>query len=100
MFQRHGIDFCCGGDKALSVACDEHNVDFNTVIEELEQARESGETTENFSDWAPDFLADYIVNQHHAYAKKVIPQLNAFAKKVAKVHGEGHPVPAHSSCNE
>jgi len=61
------------------------------VIKELEQACGSGDTVENFNDWAPDFLADYIVNQHHAYAKRVIPQLNAFTEKVARVHGGRQP---------
>ncbi|QLQ06588.1 MAG: DUF542 domain-containing protein [Anaerolineae bacterium] len=26
LFERHGIDFCCGGDKPLTTACAEHGV--------------------------------------------------------------------------
>ncbi|MCF7804662.1 MAG: iron-sulfur cluster repair di-iron protein [Candidatus Marinimicrobia bacterium] len=91
VFQRHRIDFCCGGNKPLREACEEKNVNVQTVVGDLEQIHDSGGVTENYNEWAPDFLADYIVNQHHAYARQVIPQLNAFAEKVARVHGDRHP---------
>lgn len=91
VFQRYGIDFCCGGDIALTQACAENNVDVNTVVRDLQQVFKSAETREDYNQWGLDFLAEYIVNQHHAYAKQVIPQLNAFAEKVARVHGDRHP---------
>nr|MBP9186770.1 hemerythrin domain-containing protein [Bacteroidia bacterium] len=38
-----------------------------------------------------DFLADYILNTHHTYVRKNLPDLVAYAKKVAEVHGSQHP---------
>jgi len=91
VFQRYGIDFCCGGDKAVSTACAEKDVDVETVASELAEIGNSNGPVENYTEWAPDFLADYIVNQHHTYAKRVIPQITQFANKVARVHGDRHP---------
>jgi regulator of cell morphogenesis and NO signaling len=44
-----------------------------------------------YNDWNLDFLADYIVNTHHSYVKKIIPDVRSYAEKVAKVHGAHHP---------
>lgn len=54
---------------------------------------QSKTTTNNnaYNDWNLDFLADYIVNNHHSYVRKYLPELLAFSLKVAKVHGERHP---------
>ena len=91
VFKRYDIDFCCGGDIALTQACADKDADVNAVIRDLQQVSESESTSENYDQWNLDFLAEYIVNEHHGYAKQVIPQLNAFAEKVARVHGDRHP---------
>ena len=44
-----------------------------------------------YNDWSLDFLADYIVNTHHSYVRKSLPDLRAYAAKVASVHGDRHP---------
>src|SRR5690606_26303918 len=44
-----------------------------------------------YNDWNLDFLADYIVNTHHSYVKKTIPDLRNYSQKVAQVHGAHHP---------
>lgn len=38
-----------------------------------------------------DFLADYIVNTHHAYVLDAFVLLDAYTNKVSKVHGVHHP---------
>jgi regulator of cell morphogenesis and NO signaling len=45
----------------------------------------------NFNDWNLDFLADFIVNTHHAYVRKSLPEMRGYALKVAGVHGDRHP---------
>ena len=37
------------------------------------------------------FLCDYIVNTHHKYVLKSLPELVHYTDKIASVHGEGHP---------
>lgn len=73
IFQRYGIDFCCGGDTPLAEACTAHNIAPENVVRDLEQVTQNGSPTERHDEWSLDFLADYIVNQHHAYTKKMIP---------------------------
>ncbi|HSH66391.1 MAG TPA: iron-sulfur cluster repair di-iron protein [Bacteroidia bacterium] len=98
IFKKHGIDFCCGGKKTVKQACAEKGLDVTLVEQELQQAEKIGTTRPlPYNEWSLDFLADYIVNTHHAYVKKNMPDIRAYASKVAKVHGNHHPelVPIH-----
>ena len=91
IFQRLGIDFCCGGDKPLSEACREHSVSLAELQQELDELAMVPSRGEQYDQWALDFLADYIVNQHHAYARKMTPLLRQYAEKVVAAHGAHHP---------
>jgi regulator of cell morphogenesis and NO signaling len=37
-----------------------------------------------------NFLTQYIVNNHHAYVKKAIPEITAHLEKVKNAHGKKH----------
>ncbi len=91
LFERNGIDFCCGGDKPLSQACAEHGVDLETLLAETRQITATANGGEQYDQWTLDFLADYIVNQFHRYTKGMLPQLSDYIETVANVHGETHP---------
>lgn len=92
VFKKYGIDFCCGGKKTVREVCAEKGIDATKVEQELQQTEQSvtGGNT-NFNDWNLDFLADYIVNTHHQYVRKYLPELRGYALKVARVHGGHHP---------
>jgi regulator of cell morphogenesis and NO signaling len=61
-------------------------------VRELLQAAAGDVYTENrFAEWDPVFLIDYIVNNHHAYVRKMIPVLSVHTQKIASVHGQNHP---------
>ncbi|WP_298438254.1 iron-sulfur cluster repair di-iron protein [Geobacter sp.] len=92
VFERHGIDFCCGGNVPLDVACRRKGIDPAGILGEIEQAkREPMERSQNFAAWELPFLADYIVAIHHAYIKDNAGQIALYARKVAEVHGSRHP---------
>jgi regulator of cell morphogenesis and NO signaling len=62
------------------------------VEEELQNAEVAAFTRPlPYNDWSLSFLADYIVNTHHSYVSKSLPELRTYATKVAKVHGAHHP---------
>lgn len=92
VFKKYGIDFCCGGKKTVKEACAEKGLDLALIERELQQTE--GVVSSRplpFNDWELDFLADYIVNTHHTYVKKNLPDIRAYATKVARVHGASHP---------
>jgi len=92
VFKKYGIDFCCGGKKTLSEVCKEKNIDVTKVETELQQlGTESKASNISYNDWNIDFLADYIVNTHHSYVRKYLPELLTYAQKVSQVHGAQHP---------
>lgn len=88
-----GIDYCCGGGKTLEDACSAKNVPLNELLSQLENALATRPTSEDRR-WMTSSLtelAEYIVEQHHAYAKKELPRLLALASKVHLRHGHAHP---------
>jgi regulator of cell morphogenesis and NO signaling len=92
VFENHGIDFCCGGQVALATVCTEKGLDLAGIAAELAAVRsEPAGRDQNYSSWALPFLADYIVNTHHAYLKENDGQIAAYARKIAGVHGAHHP---------
>lgn len=95
VFKKYGLDFCCGGKKTVKEACAEKGIDATLVEKELQHADNAPAAASArplpFNEWNLDFLADYIVNTHHSYVKKVMPDLKAYADKVARVHGGHHP---------
>jgi len=91
VFKKHGIDFCCGGGRTLADACEHRGIDRETVIRELNMLGSSNSLADNYKDWSPDFLVDYIINNHHQYVRSKLPEIQIYAEKVAKVHGGRHP---------
>lgn len=92
IFKKYGLDFCCGGKKTVKQACAEKGLDVTKIEQELQQADKNPATRPlPYGDWSLDFLADYIVNTHHSYVKKSLPEIRGYAAKVAQVHGDRHP---------
>jgi regulator of cell morphogenesis and NO signaling len=92
VFKQAGIDFCCGGKKTLEQACREKNIDLKSIEEEIRAIEQTPALSNvNFKDWEPGFLADYIINAHHKYVLKTLPDLLYYTRKIASVHGMHHP---------
>ena len=93
VFKKYGIDFCCNGNRSVREACEAKGIDYRQVEEELKQVTGTvtGNSNLNYDEWDLDFLADYVVNTHHKYVRKYLPEIVQYMKKVAKVHGEHHP---------
>jgi regulator of cell morphogenesis and NO signaling len=92
VFKKYGLDFCCGGKKTVKQACSEKGIDVTKVEQELQQIDKIPASRPlPYNDWGIDFLADYIVNTHHSYVRKNLPDIRAYAEKVFRVHGSRHP---------
>jgi regulator of cell morphogenesis and NO signaling len=92
VFREAGIDFCCGGKKSVEQACKEKNVDPEEIMRKLNNIESFPNTaTHNFREWDLSFLSDYVVNAHHKYVRKSLPEIMFYTQKIAKVHGAHHP---------
>lgn len=92
VFEMHGIDYCCGGGKTLSIVCRDLGLDPQQILFELDQ--QDPETTADERDWIQASLtelADHIEQVHHQYLKDELPRIEALSRKVVSVHGSRHP---------
>ncbi|MEZ5105919.1 MAG: iron-sulfur cluster repair di-iron protein [Draconibacterium sp.] len=92
LFKKAGIDFCCGGKQSFSEACKEKNIDAILLEKEILEIEEGPQNEfMNFMNWDLAFLADYIVNTHHKFVLKNLPELVFYTEKIARVHGDNYP---------
>ena len=92
VFERLGIDYCCGGKHPLRQACAQKNLNYDAVIAELEQDQVAPEeAARNWSSASLTDLCDHIEQTHHAYLKQELPRLEFLTNKVAARHGETRP---------
>ena len=92
VFEKFGIDYCCGGRKPLTEACEANSIAVDEVIAALERA--AAEPVPLATNWAGKPLADlinHIVNTHHAYVSQEIPRLTQLAVRVVARHGDTMP---------
>ena len=90
VFEKHGIDYCCGGARPIGAACREAGVAAETVLAELAGLAAAGAADQDYASWDPAALVDHIVSTHHAYVRNAIPTILAHTAKVAGKHGERH----------
>jgi regulator of cell morphogenesis and NO signaling len=92
VFERLGIDYCCGGKHPLRDACQRKGLDYNAVLAELDQAQTG--TPAGDRNWASASVTDlcnHIEQTHHAYLKQELPRLEFLTTKVAARHGDSRP---------
>jgi regulator of cell morphogenesis and NO signaling len=92
VFERFGIDYCCGGRKPLAVACKEQDVEIDAVLSALAVA--ASEPSPEETDWSKASLEDLVAHintRHHEYLKTELPRLTMLAGKVVAAHGPNHP---------
>jgi regulator of cell morphogenesis and NO signaling len=90
VFERLGIDYCCGGKTSLDQACREKGLDVAIVLGELE-AIDAGHDGFDASSATMAELVDHIVERHHGYLYRELPRLAVVADQVKAAHGANHP---------
>ena len=93
VFEKFGIDYCCGGGKSLREACQAANVAPDKLVDLL-RAAEQGKGPNGNKDWKAESLSDlidHIVETHHAFTREEIARLEPLLAKVCSVHGQRHP---------
>lgn len=93
IFEKLGIDYCCGGGKSLADACTAAGISMDEVLHSLYVDLESGPTSAA-RDWqalSQAELITHIVDKHHAFTREELVRLEALLAKVSGVHGQNHP---------
>ncbi len=91
VFERLGIDYCCGGQSTLADACRRAGLAPLRVAESLEAAQAANPDSVAWTKAPLHDLVGHIVNTHHAYIRREVPRLQTLLAKVIERHGENHP---------
>lgn len=94
VFEKLGIDYCCGGNRSLREACQSANLQLDQVQASLEAADQATNVTQKDRDWQVGPLAsliEHIQRTHHKYTREEIARLCPLFDKVCSVHGNNHP---------
>ncbi|MFI5335465.1 MAG: iron-sulfur cluster repair di-iron protein [Opitutales bacterium] len=89
LFEKLGIDYCCGGKQTLAAACARKSLDGALTVAAIEAVIEAsaGQAPEvDAASMSLAQLADHIEATHHAYLKVELPRLVEMADRVARKH--------------
>lgn len=95
VFQRFGIDYCCGGGSSLEEACAKAGVSSASVLKAVEEDEALGNAyAASDRNWLQASLTDliaHITGTHHVYTRNEIQRMQMLLTKVPSKHGERHP---------
>jgi regulator of cell morphogenesis and NO signaling len=91
IFQRHGIDFCCGGKRALGAVCAERGLSFAATLSAIEASAPPAAAERDWTHEPLSLLIEHIVATYHDSLREELPRLQALAANVARVHGASAP---------
>ena len=92
VFERFGIDYCCGGRKPLDQVCSEQSISLPQLLEKLAEAE--NRSPQPIGPWTArplEELVDHIVRECHGSTRTELVRLTALANKVNSRHGANHP---------
>lgn len=94
VYKKYKIDFCCGGHRPLSEAIREKNLDQEEIMSKLQEVQESTVDMQDLDiDWktAPlPELVDYIIDTHHSFLNRELPELSQLTTTILRAHGAKH----------
>jgi regulator of cell morphogenesis and NO signaling len=90
VFEKFGIDYCCGGSQTLGDACKAAHRSVEEVTAEIEKS-EPAPAERDWRNASLTELAEYIVDKHHTFTQTEINRLTDLIAKVVTAHGKNHP---------
>lgn len=95
VFEKFGIDYCCGGNQCLTDAASQRGLDVAALVGALQEAAAvpSREPAASDKDWyaAPlEELVNHVVAVHHDYMKTALPRLRMLVPTVLNAHKAQH----------
>ncbi len=92
VFEKFGLDYCCGGKQTLGASCEEKSLDAQEVLTALDAS--DSEKILDAIDWrntSMTELVEHIESTHHKYLNSELPRLTDLIAKVVNAHSEHHP---------
>ncbi|MGH9633071.1 MAG: iron-sulfur cluster repair di-iron protein [Bryobacteraceae bacterium] len=89
VFEKLGIDYCCGGSRPLADVCREKGFDTSAVQSELNAAMAGMQSADH--DWGTAPLTEligHIVRTHHEYLLRELPAIQTRLEKVYRVYNQ------------
>ena len=94
LFEKLGIDYCCGGNQTLEQACRAAGRPLDQVMDSLEVADLTERAACKHRDWQAEPLSElieHIKNTHHKYVREETARLGPLFEKACSAHGKNHP---------
>jgi regulator of cell morphogenesis and NO signaling len=94
LFDKLKIDYCCGGKRPLTEACESAGVEVENLmatLEVLSRASAEEKDTVDFQELSLTGLITHILETHHTFTKSEMDRLTALVDKVCSAHGANHP---------
>jgi regulator of cell morphogenesis and NO signaling len=92
LFDKLGIDYCCGGSRSLEEACARAGVPVKEVLYSLAQLKQAPPEAAA-RDWRTASLAEliaHILDQHHTFTRQELSRLDGLLVKVCAAHAPKH----------
>ena len=92
VFERFGIDYCCGGDRPLNDACDCADLDPAAVRAALDEVLSGSRQGSGLFNAPADIggLIGHIVATYHLWLRAELPRFENLFSKVLDAHGAAH----------
>lgn len=87
VFQRHHIDFCCGGKIPLDTACKTRGLDVERVLTDLEAVLAPPDAPPDWASVSVKTLVEHIQRRYHEPLRAELPRLNTMLGKVIGCRG-------------
>jgi len=88
VFQRHHLDFCCGGQRDLATACADRGLDPQAVLAEIESESLPQQIFERWDERGAAELIEHILERFHRPHRQELERLLPMARKVERVHAD------------
>ena len=93
LFEELGVDYFCGGKRALEEACADRGLDAELVVTLLRvEFAANEEAGHDWSRASAAELCDHIVAVHHGYLHSELPHLTTLWLLVERLHGAREPL--------
>jgi len=87
LFNRRGVDYCCGGDRSLAEAAGGES---ESILRELREVGTEKPEQEEWREMDSAQLIEHIIRTHHQFTRQELKGLDPLLQKVLQAHYAAH----------